>query len=439
MDPRSGSSGAALAPARTPPRPRAMRGLAARQGAAFTACVAVMANAQALDFSGYLRAGPGASSRAGAARACYALPGPGLKYRLGNECDFYGEIQLSQELRTPSASANANADADADADADTNAAKGSLPSAATTRVSLMLNQWTPATEPDGPMRVAQFWVESRGWWPGSPQAIAWAGKERGRRGDVYIVDTFFVEMAGVGAGVKSVPAGPGKAGVAVYTTDTDPARPGVRVNAELVDLPAGAGGDLQLHATWTRGRFEGGTRGVAFSLRLQQEDVGGSGLQHRLWLQGARGSAGLEQNFGDLARPASAGGWRVVETLAGQSGRWGTQGMLLLAHDGDDAGHAVRMASVGARAAWTLAPHAKLVGEAGVSWRHASGAEGARLAKFTFAPTLAAGDDFFSRPEFRLYVTHARWNRAAGNPTGEAAFDGATAGTSYGAQVELWF
>jgi maltoporin len=422
MDPRAGSPGTACAPARPPRCPRPPHRIA-RRLAAFATGLAVVANAQALDLSGYLRAGPGGSTQAGAARACYALPGPGLKYRLGNECDFYGEIQASQDLRTPASTDDA----------------GALPPGLDTRVSLMLNQWTPATEPDGPVRVAQFWVESRGWWPALPQVVAWAGKERGRRGDVYIVDTFFVEMAGVGAGLRSLPVGPGKAGAAVYATDTDAARPGVRLNAELVDLPAGAGGDLQLHATLTRGRFEGGTRGAALSLRHQQEDVGGSGLQHRLWLQWARGSAGLNQNFDDLARSPRAGGWRIVETLAGQAGRWGTQGMLLLARDDDAAGNPVRMASAGARAAWTLAPHAKLVGEAGVSWRHPEGGDGARLAKFTFAATLAAGDDFFSRPEFRLYITQARWNRAAGNPTGEAAFDGATAGTSYGAQVELWF
>src|SRR5438105_12330548 len=54
--------------------------------------------ASAVDFGGYFRAGPGASSK-NASRACYGLGGPGLKYRLGNECDIYGEFLLSQPFK----------------------------------------------------------------------------------------------------------------------------------------------------------------------------------------------------------------------------------------------------------------------------------------------------------------------------------------------------
>ena len=38
-----------------------------------------------------------------------------------------------------------------------------------------------------------------------------------------------------------------------------------------------------------------------------------------------------------------------------------------------------------------------------------------------------------------MYVTTAKWNSAAGNVTGQTAFAGKTTGTSYGAQVEMWF
>ena len=40
--------------------------------------------ANAVDFDGYLRAGPAATSKAGAARGCYKLNTPGMQYRLGN-------------------------------------------------------------------------------------------------------------------------------------------------------------------------------------------------------------------------------------------------------------------------------------------------------------------------------------------------------------------
>ncbi|WP_235582370.1 carbohydrate porin, partial [Rhizobacter sp. Root16D2] len=51
-------------------------------------------SAQAVDWGGYFRTGPGATSK-DSSRACYGLGGEGMKYRLGNEGDFYGEVLLS--------------------------------------------------------------------------------------------------------------------------------------------------------------------------------------------------------------------------------------------------------------------------------------------------------------------------------------------------------
>ncbi|MEO5688424.1 MAG: carbohydrate porin, partial [Burkholderiaceae bacterium] len=58
------------------------------------ACVASLVGASAahaVDWTGYMRGGPAATSVSGESRQCYGLNSPGLKYRLGNECDFYGE------------------------------------------------------------------------------------------------------------------------------------------------------------------------------------------------------------------------------------------------------------------------------------------------------------------------------------------------------------
>ena len=63
-------------------------------GAAASVLLTV-STAHAVDFGGYFRTGPGATSK-NASRACYGLNGPGLKYRLGNECDIYGEFLFGQ-------------------------------------------------------------------------------------------------------------------------------------------------------------------------------------------------------------------------------------------------------------------------------------------------------------------------------------------------------
>lgn len=370
--------------------------------------------AHALDYTGYFRAGPGLTSE-DASRACYALGGgsSGMKYRLGNECDFYGEFQLGQGFKTDGID---------------------------TRVTLMLNHYTGATDNSSEgLKIEQLWAEAKGF-DIAPEATFWIGKERGRRGDVHIVDTFFVEMLGVGAGAKGFTAGPGKLGIAFYKTDADAAHPGNRLNAEWVDIAANADGKLNFFATLTDGDFEGGKSGAGLTMRHDQSNLFGvNGLNNSLFVQYAQGSAGLNANFGDLTAGSKAKQWRIVESVNWQRGAFGGQAMLLAASQTDGAGLRTTSASLGGRVSYAFTRNFKLVTEAAYSQYKPENADTAKLAKLTIAPTLATGPDFFSRPEFRLYVTTAKWNSAAGNVTGQAAFADKTNGTSYGAQVEWWF
>ena len=374
--------------------------------------------ALALDYSGYFRAGPGLTS-ADASRACYGLNGgsAGMKYRLGNECDFYGEFVLSQPFQKDGIEY---------------------------RAALMVNHYTPATQPvsglgfDQKLQVEEMFAEAKGF-DIAPEATFWIGKERGRRNDVHIVDTFFTEMAGVGAGFKGQPAGPGRLGVAFYKTDSDALRPGNRLNVEYVGVPANPDGKLNFFLTATKGDFTGGKSGFGLTARHDQANLFGLGLNNTLWLQFAQGSAGLNSNFGDLGADSTAKSWRIVESFHWQSGPLGGQVMALLAREKNGAGLATKSASLGGRVSYAVTKNFKFVTEAGYSQYKPDGGETAKLAKVTLAPTLAVGPDFWSRPEFRLYVTSAKWNGAAGNVTGQAALANKTSGTSYGAQVEWWF
>ena len=373
---------------------------------------------QALDYNGYFRAGPGLTSGS-ASRACYALNGgsSGIKYRLGNECDFYGEFQLSQPFKKDGIEY---------------------------RATLMVNHYTGATEPaagknaDKKLEIEQMFAEARGF-DIAPLATFWIGRERGRRGDVHIVDTFFTEMVGVGAGFRGQPLGGGQIGAAFYKTDSDAARPGNRLNVEYVGLPVNPNGALNVFLTATKGDFTGGTSGAGVTLRHDQSKLFGTSLSNTLWLQYAQGSAGLNSNFGDLSAGSKARSWRIVESFNGQSGRVGGQAILLLASEKNGAGVRTDSASVGGRISYGVTKNFKFVAELGTSQYKPEGGATARLTKLTLAPTLSIDDGFWSRPEFRLYATSAKWNSAAGNVTGQAAFAGKTSGTSYGAQVEFWF
>ena len=385
------------------------------RSAAALALVAAAGSANAVDYSGYFRAGPGLTSANNASRACYGLNGgsSGMKYRLGNECDFYGEFQLSQGFQKDGIDY---------------------------RATLMVNHYTPATQdnPDKGLNIEQMWAEAKGF-DVAPNATFWIGKERGRRGDVHIVDTFFIQMHGVGAGFKGQPAGPGRIGAAFYKTDSDAVKPGNRVNIEYVDMPANADGKLNFFATFTKGDFSGGKAGTGLTVRHDQAKLFGTSLSNTLWLQVAQGSAGLNANFGDLTAGSKAKSWRIVESFNGQSGPLGGQAIVLFASEKNGAGLKVDSASIGGRVSYALTKNFKLVSELGVSQYKPDGGATARLTKLTIAPTLSVGPDFWSRPEFRLYATTAKWNKAAGNVTGQAALADKTSGTSYGAQVEWWF
>ncbi|MFL6628960.1 MAG: carbohydrate porin, partial [Vitreoscilla sp.] len=169
-----------------------------RTTAASRAAIACLASllgasaAHAVDWTGYMRGGPAATTVSGESRQCYGLNSPGLKYRLGNECDFYGVLLLAQAMKADGVDFNA---------------------------VLMTNFYSPQTETNNNYGIEQAYVEMKGV-DIAPQALFWMGKRRDRD-DVHIVDTFFTNMSGVGAGVENIDAGFGKFGFAGYKTDAN--------------------------------------------------------------------------------------------------------------------------------------------------------------------------------------------------------------------------
>jgi maltoporin len=68
--------------------------------------------------------------------------------------------------------------------------------------------------------------------------------------------------------------------------------------------------------------------------------------------------------------------------------------------------------SLGARGSYAFTKHFKGLAELSTTTRKGAGAD-QRLSKLTLAGALALSEDFWSRPELRLYVTKANWNQAA--------------------------
>jgi maltoporin len=384
---------------------------------AVAAAAATCTPAHAVDWGGYFRAGPGATKK-DAARACYGLNGPGLKYRLGNECDIYGEFMLSQGFQKDGVEYKA---------------------------ALMTNLHNPGTDTgDSKVGINQMYAEGKGF-DVAPNATFWIGKRFYGRADVHIVDTFYVNMSGVGAGADNiVDVGSGKLNLAYFRTDGGATQPGSRLNADVHDLVVNAGGKLRVTGTLVHGNFTGGKSGAGLSLQHNQ-DLPGLGGGNTLWLQLASGSAGLDANFGgNLAAPSGTRGFRVVESLTWQSGALGGQAQAMWQTDKEGGtGLKTNSSTIGGRASYAMSKHLKLLLEAGYSQKKPDNAPTQKLAKLTFGPALSTGAGFWNRPELRLYVTTAKWNDAANAAAGAGGVtgigDGKTKGTSYGAQVEMWF
>ena len=373
-------------------------------------------SALAVDWGGYFRAGPGTTQK-DASRACYGLSGAGMKYRLGNECDIYGEFMLSQGFKADGVDYKA---------------------------SLMTDLWNGATDAgDSKFGVAQMFVEGKGY-DIAPEATFWIGKRFDRRGDVHIVDTFFVKMDGVGGGVRGLSVGGSKLGLSYYHTDANATQGGNRFNAELSEIATNPGGKLLVVGTYTHGDFTGGTSGFGMVGQHNQDNFLGLGGGNTFWLAYAQGSAGLDGNFGNLSAPTSSKSLRVVESLTWQVGGFGGQAMALFQSDKDGpTGIKTTSTSIGARASYALTKNLKFLTEAGYSTKKPDGGATQKLAKLTVGPALTTGPGFWNRPELRLYVTSAKWNGAANAAAGAGGVtgigDGKTTGTSYGAQVEIWF
>ena len=405
---------------------------AAKHALALAAAL-VASQAQAVDFDGYFRAGPGATSK-DAARACYNLGISGGHYRLGNECDFYGEFGLTQTGTTEGV-----------------AWKGKV----------MFNEYNNGTDTgDSASAFAQMYVEGKGF-DIAPGTNFWVGKRFYGRKDVHILDTFFVRLDGVGAGADQIEIGGGaKLGLAYFSSDSfagfgDPGNgastnPGNRFNVDVTEIPVNPGGQLRVTGTFTQGRYDNPTDGKGtsgFGLSLQHtQDLKALGGGNTLWLQYAQGSAGLDGNFGTRNAESGVKKVRLVESVTWQLGAFGGQAVALIGQQGQDTINGTpkfKELSIGGRASFALTKNFKLVSELGYMQKKPDGSDTQKLTKFTFAPTLATGPGFWNRPELRLYVTTAKWNDAANAASGIGGLtglgNGKTKGTSYGAQAEIWF
>lgn len=392
----------------------------------------VVRQAAALDIAPYLRALGGWNSDAGKA-ACFKLAGAEAKYRLGNECEIYGELMLGQPLAK--------------------LADGTVVSA-----NVMLSEYYPTAagkmvaNRDSVTRAAQAYLAAKDV-PALNGGTAWLGRKYYKREDIHITDFFYWNPQGLGAGIEDVQLAGLKFSYAVFRADNqNQARYATRHDLQLRGLKVNPDGELEfgLSVIPNGGKSGAGDSGWSMTVQHRQSKIMGDGW-NKLALQYGEGPGTGLGGTGALTNSSNVTRWRMVEGFYAQLDP-NLGGMLTAVYQRDHSGTGSQTwTSLGGRLTYAFAEHIKLNTELGHDRVNPASGATRHLTKLTIAPTFAMAPKFWSRPELRLFYTYARWNRAAAeaaNGSGDPAvasisstgvFAGANHGSTIGLHFEGWW
>lgn len=408
-----------------------------------------------IDFNGYFRAGTGGASKGGQ-QACFKLAGAASKYRLGNECETYGELALGAQLYK-------------------------LPDSDTTfrvHTRLAVNAPQDLDSASTTTSWAEAWAEADKIGSGAfANARVWAGKRFYQRNDVHITDFYFWNNSGNGGGIENVDVGLGKLSYA-YRRNSGAVKTGTKTEfyldpndgltkTRLVDvnstsaisghdfrlggIPVNPGGELTIGVDFrfadnsdaAKAAGISNSNGQMFNLMHTQNNVLGG--FNRIALQYGRGVvANLSPGAPAFGAGSSDKAWRIVEQLMVQPEGTNWTGMGTFVYE-DQIGKQ-KWISYGARPQYHFNDKWSMAVDFGHDEVKPDGASRRTLNKITIAPQISAGRQFFSRPVLRAFYTYARWNDAAqaAAPAGDTlsatgVFGSSTNGSTFGIQAEAWW
>jgi maltoporin len=407
----------------------------------------VMSMPKIFVFQGYFRAGTGINSQGGQ-QVAFRAPGAFAKYRLGNETETYGELGFDANWVNPD-----HADG------------------AWFKTSIKLAVIAPRNSTFDVLNVIalrEAYGEAGHIFDSHPEVSVWAGTRFYRRKDVHIIDFFFHDMSGYGAGFQDLKVGDKSKLAIAYLGGA--ANPGPTeasdlgklykstIDVRLYDIPAGPGSlEVWLIPTLAASGSAGSNRsGIGGGVFFNMPFMGGF---HEI--SGEFGYGGAANLSSGIDRSIASGGWlaRVVDRATVQmnpklSMMW--TGVLQLDNrNGDTNGSGGNLwISAGARPVYMMSKYTGFAIEGGVDIVKAEAMPGATvdtgvLGKLTPALVVRPAADFWARPELRVFVTAAVWNDAIKGANG-VGFDGNTQpggnpyandnfGLTAGVQAESWW
>ena len=392
-------------------------------------CLLAPLSVNALEFAGYLRSGVG-NSLNGGKQSCFQLPGAESKYRLGNECEQYAELELRQDVYSFDDGSVLSVDG----------------------MASLYNQYNRELTfqgDNGAARLPQLYAQ----WSNLPAlngGSVWAGRRYYKRNDIHISDFYYWNQSATGAGIEDVLIGGLKYSYALSRKDNLYQENYVnRHDFNVAGFNTNPGGQLEFGLSYLDKpeRTDAHSGWAITAQHVQSEFLGG---KNKLALQYGEGSGTGLGYTGDFKLDNSSKRYRIVEFFDWQvTPRFGGQIEAVYQKDFRPDGGNQEWLSLGVRPTYAISEQFKLVTELGHD--QVKAADGTRkLSKFTFAPTWSPkGPGFWTRPEVRLYYTYASWNAAAQRAANEidagsalsdsGAFGSARHGSNAGLQVEYWW
>ncbi|KAF1031931.1 MAG: Maltoporin [Pseudomonas sp.] len=393
-------------------------------------CLTLPMAAHALEFAGYLRSGAGTSTGSGK-QQCFQLPGAQAKYRLGNECEQYAELELRQDVYTLDDGSYFSVDA----------------------MASLYNKYDRALkfqgDDNGSARMPQMYAQ----WSNLPSlngGSLWAGRRYYKRNDIHISDFYYWNQSATGGGIEDVKIGDLKYSYAISRKDNLYQKEyATRHDFNVGGFKTNTDGELEFGLSYIE-KAGGRDTNSGWAITAQHVQKPFLGGRNKFALQYGEGPGTGLGYTGDTTLDRTSKSYRAVEFFDWQvTPRFGGQVEAVYQKDIRPGNQDQTWMSLGVRPAYAITEQFKLVAELGHDQVEATGGT-RKLSKFTFAPTWSpTGPSFWARPEVRLYYTYAAWNEAAKRAANElaagsalsdtGAYGTALHGSNFGVQVEYWW
>lgn len=380
----------------------------------------ILSNAvSALDINGYFRTGIGSSDN-GQTQECFQLTGAPSKYRLGNECEQYGELTAKQNLI-------------------------SLKDNSTISINGMLqlyNQYGKSLSfsgEDGFTRLNQIYLnwENISYLNG---ANIWAGRRYYNRNDINMSDFYYWNQSATGFGVDDYEINGLSLSYAFSRKDNVFQEKYInRHDVTVKDIDINKNNKLNVGVSIVD------TEHTGWDFTVQNVTANVFNGKNTFVVQYGEGSGTGLSYTGSPDADRDDSSFRVIDVIdwASENKKFNGQTELLYQKNKFKNQKDTEWYSVGSRLAYVVQDHFKISTEVGYD-QIKGGDQNRNLTKLTIAPTWSLkGTGFYDRPELRFYYTYAFWNsdeqKLRDSLNTDSAFYQLSHGSNFGVQLEHWW